>query len=123
MQAQPGRLRAVPPLTAMDEYLVHQLPEPRSQVQTHHHHWRESRFFIAHRPDELGDLLVLTVATYPQRRAMDSLQMERVGGERIIGFQSRPHDGDPHTLDVGAARVEVVRPYEECCTVPGTLPS
>ena len=28
-------------------------------------------------------------------------------------MHQRPHDGDPHTADVGAARVEVVRPYEE----------
>lgn len=103
----------MPPLTAMDEYLVHQLPEPFPHVATHHHHWRESLFFIAHQPDALGDVLILTMATYPQRAAMDSLQMGRVGGERIIGLQVRPHDGDPHTMDVGAARVEVVTPFEE----------
>jgi hypothetical protein len=103
----------VPPLTALDEQLVHQIPEPLANVGTHHHHWRESLFFIAHRPDELGDLLILTMATYPQRAAMDSLQMGRVAGERILGLQARPHDGDPHTMDVGAARVEVVEPFRE----------
>src|SRR5436190_4034846 len=103
----------MPPLTAMDEHLVHQLPEPLPNVATHHPHWRESYFFIAHRPDAVGDVVILTMATYPQREAMDSLQMGRVGGEPIIGFQARPYDGDPHTTEVGAARVEIVKPYEE----------
>jgi hypothetical protein len=30
-----------------------------------------------------------------------------------MGYLSRPFDGDPHTADVGGARVEVVTPYEE----------
>jgi hypothetical protein len=103
----------MPRLTAMDEHLIHQLPEPFPNVVTHHPHWRESYFFIAHRPDALEDVVILTVATYPQRQVMDSLQMGRVAGERLIGHHERPFDGDPHTADVGAARVEVVRPYEE----------
>lgn len=103
----------MPRLTAMDEHLVHQLPEPLPNVVAHHPHWRESYFFIAHRPDALGDVVILTIASYPQREAMDSLQMGRVGGEAIIGHHERPYDGDPHTADVGAARVEVVRPFEE----------
>ncbi len=97
----------------MDEHLVHQLPEPLPNVSTHHPHWRESYFFIAHRPESLGDVVILTMASYPQREVMDSLQMGRVGGERLIGYFERDYDGDPHTSDVGAARVEIVRPYEE----------
>lgn len=62
----------------MDEHLVHQLPEPLPNVATHHPHWRESYFFIAHRPDSLGDVVILTLASYPQREVMDSLQMGRV---------------------------------------------
>lgn len=101
------------PLTDMDEHLVHQIPAPLGVVGTHHPHWRESYFFIAHRPDTLGDVVILTMATYPPRGAMDSLQMGRVDGTSILGLHQRTHDGDPHTPDVGAARVEVVRPYEE----------
>jgi hypothetical protein len=97
----------------MDEYLVHQVPEPLSHVAIEHPHWRESLFFIAHPPDTLGDVVILTVATYPQREVMDSLQMGRVGGERVMGFQARPYDGDPHTTDVGGVRVEIVEPYKE----------
>lgn len=103
----------MPPLTAMDERLVHQLPEPLPNVAMHHPHWRESYFFIAHRPDTLGDVVIMTLATYPQRALMDSLQMGRVGGEQVMGHHARPFGDDPHTPDVGAARVEIVRPYEE----------
>jgi hypothetical protein len=97
----------------MDEHLVHQLPAGLCDVALHHPHWRESYFFIAHRPDALGDLVILTLATYPPRGTMDSLQMGKVEGRPILGMHQRAHDGDPHTPDVGAARVEVVRPYEE----------
>jgi hypothetical protein len=100
-------------LTAMDERLAHQLPEPFPNVATYHPHWRESYFFIAHRRDALGDVVILTMASYPQREVMDSLQMGRVAGEQLIGVHERSYEGDPHTSDVGAARVEVLRPYEE----------
>ena len=39
--------------------------------------------------------------------------MGRVGGEPVIGLHARPYDGDPHTMDVGGARVEIVQPWEE----------
>ncbi len=103
----------MPRLTAMDEHLVHQLPEPLPNVTVHHPHWRESYFFITHRPDALADLVILTMATFPHREVMDSLQMGRVGDEPVIGYLTRPFDGDPHTADVGGARVEIVKPYEQ----------
>src|SRR5439155_18268829 len=102
----PSRLPPMPPLTVMDEHLVHQLPEPLPNVVTHHPHWRESYFFIAHQRENLGDVVILAMATFPQREVMDSLQMGRVGGESVMGYQARPFGGDPHTPDVGAARVD-----------------
>jgi hypothetical protein len=100
-------------LTPLDELLAHQVPEPMANVQTFHPYWRESYFFIAHRPDALGDVVILTMASFPQREVMDSLQMGKVGGVSILGRHERPFAGDPHTPDVGAARVEIVRPFEE----------
>jgi len=97
----------------MDERFVHQIPELLPEVVTRHSQWRESYFFELHRPDALGDVVFFTMAHYPAREVMDSLQMGRVDGEPIIGLLSRPYDGDPHTTDVGGARVEVVRPFEE----------
>jgi hypothetical protein len=100
-------------LTAFDEFLVHQTPEPLSVVQTQHDHWRESVFFVGHRPDELGDMVILTMATFPSRGTMDSLQMGNVGGSQVLGRTERHHDGDPHTMSAGGARIEVVKPFEE----------
>jgi hypothetical protein len=97
----------------MDEQFVHQLPELLPNVATRHPHWRESYFFAMHRPDALGDVVFLTMAHYPQREAMDSVQMGRVGGTQLIGLHARPYDGDPHTTDVGAARVVVTQPWKE----------
>ena len=100
-------------LTALDELLAHQIPEPQANVQTWHPFWRESYFFVAHRPDSLGDMVIMTMATFPQRGFMDSLQMGRVNGVRILGRHERALGDDPHTPDVGHARVEIVKPFEE----------
>ena len=51
----------------MDEYFVHQIPEPLPSVVTHHEHWRESLFFIAHSPEGPGDVIILTMAHFPAR--------------------------------------------------------
>jgi hypothetical protein len=97
----------------MDEQFVHQIPELLPDVASRSPHWRESYFFELHRPDARGDVVFLTMATYPSRAALDSIQMGRVDGEQLLGLLGRPADGDPHTTDVGGARVEIVRPFEE----------
>jgi hypothetical protein len=99
--------------TAMDEHFVHQVPELLPNCETRSTHWRESYFFDMHRPDAAGDVIFFTMAQYPLRESLDSLQMGRVGGEPILGLQTRPYDGDPHSTVVGGARVEVVTPFEE----------
>ena len=101
--------------TPLDEQFVHQLPELLPKVATHHQHWRESYFFELHDPGAGpdGDVVFLTMAHYPARARMDSLQMGRVAGEKLLGLQERAYDGDPHTTEVPGVRVEVVRPFEE----------
>ncbi len=99
--------------TAMDERFVHQIPELLPEVATRSAHWRESYFFELHRPDARGDVVFFTMAHFPARELMDSIQMGRVDGAPVMGVLSRPYDGDPHTTDVGGARVEIVRPFEE----------
>lgn len=101
----------MPQLTPMDEHFVHQIPEPLPNVATPHEHWRESLFFVLHRGDRPGDVIILTLAHYPARQVMDSLQLGRVGGAPVMAHHSRPYDGDPHTMKVGPVGVEVVEPF------------
>ena len=103
----------MPRPTLLDELFVHQLPEMLPHVSQSARHWRESYFFDVHRPDARGDVVFLTMAHYPATQRMDSIQMGRVGGESVMGVLARDYDGDPQTTDVGGARVEVVRPFEE----------
>ena len=99
--------------TAMDELFVHQIPQLLPDVAVRHPHWRESYFYDIHSPSADGDVLFVTMAHYPERQTMDSLQMGKVGGEQVLGHQARPYDGDPHTTEVGGARIEVVTAFEE----------
>ena len=99
--------------TAMDEYFVHQTPLLLPRVSARSPHWRESYFFELHRPDAAGDVVFLTMAHYPATETMDALQMGKVAGTALLGRLERPYGDDPHTTDVGGARVEVVRPFEE----------
>lgn len=99
--------------TATDELFVHQIPELLPNVQTQSQYWRESYFFDIHGPDARGDVIFLTMALFPSRRHMDSIQMGRIGGEPVLGVVQRETGDDPHTTDVGAARIEVIRPWEE----------
>ena len=99
--------------TALDELFVHQIPELLPRVATHHPHWRESYFFDLHSPDARGDVVFFTMASYPGRGGIDSIQMGKVGGQPILGRLERPYGDDPHTTSLPGAMVEVVRPWEE----------
>ncbi|MGH9093550.1 MAG: hypothetical protein ACRDXE_00130, partial [Acidimicrobiales bacterium] len=101
----------MPPLTPMDEYFVHQIPEPLPNVAVFHEHWRESLFFILHPRDRLGDVVILTLAHFPARREMDSLQLGRVGTSATMARHARPYGDDPHTMAVGPVRIEVAEPF------------
>lgn len=98
-------------LTAMDEFFVHQIPEPLPATAVHHEHWRESLFFILHPVSGPGDVLILTMAHFPARQEMDALQLGHVGGQPALARHHRPYDGDPHTLAVGPARIDIAEPY------------
>ncbi|GAC1530280.1 MAG: hypothetical protein NVS3B12_04630 [Acidimicrobiales bacterium] len=98
-------------LTAMDEQFVHQIPEPLPNVVTHHEHWRESLFFIMHPRSDLGDVVILTLATFPARAEMDSLQLGRVGDVATVARHVRTYDGDPHTMRVGPVHIDIAEPF------------
>ena len=99
--------------TALDELFVHQTPDLLPHVAVRSHHWRESYFWDIHSPDAEGDVVFFTMAHFPARQVMDSIQMGRVGGQPVMGYLARPYGDDPHTTDVGGARVEIVKPWEE----------
>jgi hypothetical protein len=101
----------MPRLTAMDEQFVHQIPEPLPNTVVHHQFWRESLFFVMHPTDGPGDVVILTLAHFPAREEMDSLQLGRVGGAPTLGIHRRPYDGDPHTMAVGTVKIDIVEPY------------
>ena len=101
----------MPRLTALDEYFVHQIPEPLPNVVTHHHHWRESLFFVVHPPDGLGDVVILTMAHFPARRELDALQLGMVDGTPTMARHARAAGDDPHTFEVGPVRIDVLEPF------------
>jgi hypothetical protein len=101
----------MPRLTAMDEQFVHQIPEPLPNTVVHHQFWRESLFFVMHPTDGPGDVVILTLAHFPARGEMDSLQLGRVGGVPTLGIHRRPYDGDPHTMAVGTVKIDIVEPF------------
>ncbi|CAG1000197.1 hypothetical protein MYXO_02953 [Myxococcaceae bacterium] len=101
----------MPRLSPMDEFFVHQIPEPFPNVVTHHAFWRDSLFFVMHPRDAEGDVVILTMASFPARGELDSLQLGRVGGVLQYARHSRPFDGDPHTMAVGPVTIDIVEPY------------
>jgi hypothetical protein len=102
----------MPRLSDADELLIHQVPEPFGQVQTFHEHWRESLFFVVHAKETGGDVLVLTMATYPARESFDSFQLGRIGGQFIYASHPRDFDGDPLTPKAGPVEIEILEPYK-----------
>ena len=102
----------MPRLTNMDEFFVHQIPEPLPNVVTYHEFWRESLFFIMHRRDGLGDVVILTLASFPARQEMDSLQLGRIGDTATMMQHVRHFDGDPHTMNVGPVQIDIAEPFK-----------
>lgn len=103
----------MPKLTAADEYFYHQFPEPLSNVTNRHPFWRESLFFIMHPREELGDTVILTMATYPHPEKVDAFQLGIIGEQPIYLVHERPYDGDPHTLEVGPTKIDIIEPYKK----------
>jgi hypothetical protein len=95
-----------------DERFVHQLPEPVATVSEPHDHWRESLFFVAHPSDALGDVVILTLAHFPKRQLMDSLQLGRIGGQPTMGHHARPVEGDQDTMAVGPVTIDIGKAFD-----------
>ena len=90
---------------AEDERFGHQLPEPFRNVVHHNDSWRESLFFIMHKRNEPGDVLILTLAHFPAHNEMDSLQLGRVGGSPVMARHARTTAADPNNWNVGPVSI------------------
>ena len=101
-----------PKLTPLDEGLCHQVPEPFPTPFVDHHHWRESLFFIAHPPEGLGDVIILTLASFPTRGEMDALQLGRIGDTHTLARHVRELGDDPHALVAGPVTIDIVEPFK-----------
>ena len=99
--------------TALDERFAHQIPEPFPNVLHFHPDWRESLFFIMHEREKPGDVLILTLAHFPSREEMDSLQLGRVGDSPIMARHVRKVDGDQDDFRVGPITIDVVEPLKK----------
>jgi hypothetical protein len=97
-------------LEAAGEGLSHRIPgaAPPARFSPY---WRESYFFVAHRSDTPGDVLVLTMASHPAHEMLDSYQMGLAGGSGFFSRQSRPAGDQPAATVVGPVSVQVVEPY------------
>jgi hypothetical protein len=99
--------------TALDERFAHQIPEPFPNVLHFHPDWRESLFFIMHQREKPGDVLILTLAHFPSRQEIDSLQLGRVGASPIMVRHLRKVDGDQDDFRVGPITIDVIEPLKK----------
>ena len=99
--------------TSLDERFAHQIPEPFPNTVTFHHEWRESLFFVMHSPDGPGDVVISTLAHFPARGEMDSLQLGRVGGNSLITKHVRAVDGDQDVFKVGGVTIDIIEPLKK----------
>jgi len=90
-----------------DEAFVHEPPAPVPP------YWQESCYFVAHRPDRTGDVLILNFTSSPSRGGFVCYQMTRIDGALGFARFSRTYRGDRLGTHAGPARVEVLRPYRE----------
>ncbi|WP_158289942.1 hypothetical protein [Micromonospora sp. S4605] len=74
-------------------------------------YWQESCYFVAHRPDHPGDVLILNLTSQPTRDGFDCLQLSRIDGRLRFARFTRRYGDDPRTTAVGPARVDVLAPY------------
>ena len=98
---------------AVDERFGHQIPEPFRNTVLHHHDWRESLFFVMHPTDCLGDVYILTLANFPARHEMDSLQLGRWGSTPLFARHARGVTDDHDVWNVGPVQIDILEPRRQ----------
>jgi hypothetical protein len=66
-----------------------------------------------HQREKPGDVLILTLAHFPSRQEIDSLQLGRVGASPIMARHLRKVDGDQDDFRVGPITIDVIEPLKK----------
>ena len=106
--AEVGRLM----ITGLDEYPIHQLPQPMADVGSSDRNFYDRWYFNAH--DRTGDLFAIFGAGYyPNLGTKDAFVLVRRGDEQTAVHLSDAMDHDRLNPHVGSFRIEVTKPLEE----------
>lgn len=96
-------------LTRLDDYLVHQTPEPLAHPDTGDRNFYDRYFFNGY--TRAGDLFFASaLGLYPNRRVMDAAFSVVRGGKQYALFGSRLAPRERTESHVGPISVEVVEP-------------
>ena len=99
-------------LSPMDEYPVHQLPQPMADVGSSDRNFYDRCYLNAH--DRTGDLFLITgMGYYPNLGTKDAFVLIRRGDEQTAVHLGDGIDDDRLNQHVGNYRLEVRKPLEE----------
>lgn len=99
-------------LTPLDEYPIHQLPQPLAWVGSSDRNFYDRCYFNAH--DRSGDIFLITgLGYYPNLGTKDAFVLVRRGDEQTAIHLGDEIDHDRLNQRVGNYRIEVVEPLQE----------
>ena len=95
-------------ITGLDEYPIHQLPQPMADVGSSDRNFYDRWYFNAH--DRTGDIFAIFGAGYyPNLGVKDAFVMVRRGDEQTAVHLSDAMDHDRLNPHIGGFRIEVVQ--------------
>ena len=99
-------------ITGLDEYPIHQLPQPMVDVGSSDRNFYDRWYFNAH--DRTGDIFAIFGAGYyPNLGTKDAFVLVRRGDEQTAVHLSDAMDHDRLNPHIGNFRIEVTKPLEE----------
>ena len=99
-------------LGPMDEYPVHQVPQPIAWPGASDRNFYDRSYYNAH--DRTGDIFVITgIGYYPNLGVKDAFFLVRRGDVQTAVHLSDAIDQDRLNQHVGAYRVEVIEPLHK----------
>ena len=99
-------------LSPMDEFPVHQIPQPMADVGSSDRNFYDRWYFNAH--DRSGDIFAIFGAGYyPNLGTKDAFVLVRRGDEQTAVHLSDAMDHDRLNPHIGNFRIEVPKPLEE----------